>query len=181
VSGAAAKNDIKGGGLGRTMGAYIDSSLNWKDIAWLRRATKLPIVLKGIQTAADAKLAMEHGIEGIILSNHGGRSLDTWVSQKLQMPSCANPNSSPPAILALLEIRRHCPEVLSRVEVYVDGGIRRGTDILKCLCLGAKAVGMGRHFLYALNYGQEGIEHFISGKSTPNNIAMKVSDNDIQS
>lgn len=77
MSGAAAKNDSKGGGLGRTMGAYIDATLNWKDIAWLRSVTKLPVVLKGVQTAADAKLAMEHGIEGIILSNHGGRSLDT--------------------------------------------------------------------------------------------------------
>ena len=72
---------------------------------------------------------------------------------------------SQPAILVLLEIRRLCPEVFSKVEVYVDGGIRRGTDILKCLCLGAKAVGMGRHFLYALNYGQEGVEHFINSKS----------------
>ena len=77
MSGAAAKNDAKGGGLGRTMGAYIDATLNWNDIAWLRSATSLPIVLKGVQRAADARLAMEYGIEGVILSNHGGRSLDT--------------------------------------------------------------------------------------------------------
>ncbi|KAK5008031.1 Cytochrome b2, mitochondrial precursor [Elasticomyces elasticus] len=61
----------------------------------------------------------------------------------------------------LLECHRLCPEIFSKLEVYVDGGIRRGTDILKCLCLGATAVGLGRPFLYALNYGQEGVEHYI--------------------
>lgn len=63
-----------------------------------------------------------------------------------------------------MEIRRNHPEVFEHVEVFVDSGIRRGTDILKALCLGAKAVGIGRHFLYALNYGQQGIEHFIESK-----------------
>lgn len=72
-----ASNDKKGGGLGRTMSGYIDATVNWEDIKWLRRATDLPLVLKGIQTAADARLAMEWGVEGIIVSNHGGRSLDT--------------------------------------------------------------------------------------------------------
>jgi len=64
-----------------------------------------------------------------------------------------------------MEIRRHHPEVFQHLEVYVDCGIRRGTDIVKALCLGAKAVGMGRPFLYALTYGQEGVEHFIDSKS----------------
>lgn len=64
-----------------------------------------------------------------------------------------------------MEIRQHHPEIFGQVEVYVDSGIRRGTDILKAVCLGAKAVGMGRHFLYALNYGQDGIERFIGSKS----------------
>lgn len=72
--------------------------------------------------------------------------------------------SAPPAILALLEIQRCCPEVFEHLEVYVDGGIRRGTDILKALCLGATAVGMGRPFLYSVNYGQEGVEHLIESK-----------------
>ncbi|KAH8892129.1 hypothetical protein GQ53DRAFT_863875 [Thozetella sp. PMI_491] len=143
MSGAAATNDAKGGGLGRTMGGYIDATLNWNDLKWLRKATKLPVILKGVQTAEDAIMAAEHGLDGIFVSNHGGRSLDT----------------STPAILVLLELQRRCPFVFDRLEVYMDGGIRRGTDIFKALCLGAKAVGMGRHFLYAANYGQEGVEH----------------------
>jgi L-lactate dehydrogenase (cytochrome) len=64
-----------------------------------------------------------------------------------------------------MEIRRHHPEVFQHLEVYVDCGIRRGTDIVKALCLGAKAVGMGRPFLYSLTYGQEGVEHLIDRKS----------------
>ncbi|KAF2255081.1 hypothetical protein BU26DRAFT_527938 [Trematosphaeria pertusa] len=145
MSGATATNDTKGGGLGRTMGGYIDATFSWEDIAWLRKATKLPIVAKGVQTAEDAVLAMEHGLDGIVISNHGGRNLDT----------------SPPSLLTLMEIRCHHPQVFQHLEVYVDCGIRRGTDIVKALCLGAKAVGMGRPFLYSLTYGQEGVEHFI--------------------
>ena len=114
----------------------------------MRKHTKLPIVLKGIQTAEDAKMAMDAGMDGIMLSNHGGRSLDT----------------SPPAIFTLLEIHKNCPEVFDHLEVLIDGGIRRGTDILKALCLGATAVGIGRSFLYATNYGQEGVEHLIESE-----------------
>jgi L-lactate dehydrogenase (cytochrome) len=77
ISGATATNDTKGGGLGRTMGGYIDDTFNWEDIKWLRKSTKLPIVAKGIQTAEDAVLAMKYGLDGIIISNHGGRNLDT--------------------------------------------------------------------------------------------------------
>ena len=73
-------------------------------------------------------------------------------------------NSEPPAIMVLIECQRVCPEIFEKIEVYVDSGIRRGTDLVKCLCLGATAVGMGRSFLYALNYGQEGIEHLIGSK-----------------
>ncbi|PYH89628.1 cytochrome b2 [Aspergillus ellipticus CBS 707.79] len=145
MSGSKAMNDAKGGGLGRTMGRYIDASLQWEDLAWLRQTTKMPIVLKGIQTAEDALLAVEYGVDGIIVSNHGGRSLDTSTS----------------SIAVLMEIRQCCPQVFERLEVFVDGGIRRGTDIVKALCLGAKAVGMGRQFLYSLMYGQEGVEHLI--------------------
>jgi len=144
-SGAKAKNDKKGGGLGRVMSHYIDSSVSWKDIAWLKRCVDIPIVLKGIQTAMDAVLAMEAGIDAIILSNHGGRSLDT----------------APPSILVLLELQKCCPQVFDKMEVYVDGGIERGTDIFKALCLGAKAVGIGRGFLYAVNYGEEGVERYV--------------------
>ncbi|KAI9929531.1 hypothetical protein ASPWEDRAFT_156372 [Aspergillus wentii DTO 134E9] len=145
MSAAQATNDSKGGGLGRTMGQYIDASLEWEDLKWLRQSTKLPIVLKGIQTAEDALMAAEAGMDGIIVSNHGGRSLDTSTS----------------SIAVLMEIRQCCPQVFERLEVFVDGGIRRGTDIIKAICLGAKAVGMGRQFLYSLTYGQNGVEHLI--------------------
>ncbi|KAK3624699.1 hypothetical protein LTR56_020850 [Elasticomyces elasticus] len=142
VTGERANTDKKGGGLTRMMGSYIDQSLVWKDIAWIRSLTDMPIVLKGITTAADAKLAMQHRVDGILLLNHGGRNLDY----------------SPPSILLLLEMHKQCPEIFDQMEVYVDGGIRRGGDIVKVLCLGATAVGIGRSFLYALNYGTEGAE-----------------------
>ena len=143
-----AKNDKKGGSYGRLMGSYIDSRLNWNDIAWLRRHTKIPLVLKGVMTAADAKLAAEYGLNGILLSNHGGRNLDT----------------SPPGIITLLEIHKRFPEILDTLEIYIDGGVRRGTDILKALCLGARGVFLGRPFLYAAGYGKEGVEHLIDSQ-----------------
>ncbi|KAK4621727.1 Cytochrome b2, mitochondrial [Fulvia fulva] len=145
ISGAVAHNDKKGGGLGRVMGKYIDSTLSWDDLPWLRRVSDVPIVLKGIQTAADARKAAEHGVEGILLSNHGGRSLDTVQ----------------PAMLTLLELHKSCPEVFEQLEVYVDGGFTRGTDTLKAIALGATAVGIGRPWLYALSYGQEGVSSLI--------------------
>lgn len=142
VSGALAGNDKKGGGMGRLMGQYIDRTLNWDDVAWIKETSQLPIVIKGIQCAADAQKALEVGAQGIMLSNHGGRCLDTVQ----------------PSILTLLELHRICPGIFSRLEVYLDGGIRRGSDILKALCLGATAVGVGRPYLYSLTYGQEGVE-----------------------
>jgi len=146
-SGAAAKNDAKGGSLGRIMGLYIDSGLCWEDLKWIREevGSGMPLILKGVMGAADAKMAVEAGMDGIVASNHGGRNLDT----------------APPAVLVLLELQTRCPEVFDQLEVYVDGGIRRGTDVLKCLALGATAVGMGRPFLYALKYGQEGVRHAV--------------------
>ncbi|ORY71835.1 FMN-dependent dehydrogenase-domain-containing protein [Pseudomassariella vexata] len=146
MSGVQAKNDKKGGALGRIMGSFIDASTTWEDISWIRIcAPGLPIVLKGVQTAMDAVMAMEAGVDGILVSNHGGRSLDT----------------APATILVLLELQKCCPEVFDRMEVYVDGGITRGTDIFKALCLGAKAVGIGRGCVYALNYGKAGVEHLV--------------------
>lgn len=110
----------------------------------------MPLALKGVQHSADAILALEAGMQGIMVSNHGGRSSDT----------------SPPAILTLLELHRNCPQIFDKLEVYIDSGIRRGSDVLKCLCLGATAVGMGRPFLYSLTYGQKGAEHLIERKSS---------------
>ncbi|KAL9583488.1 MAG: hypothetical protein Q9203_005059, partial [Teloschistes exilis] len=149
-------NDKQGGGLGRITGSFIDASLSWDDLPWLRRHWKGKVVLKGIMCAADARRAAQEGVDGILLSNHGGRNLDT----------------APPAILILLDLQRNAPEVFEKVEVYVDGGIRRGTDILKALCLGATAVGVGRPVLYALGYGQEGVEHLFDILKDELSIAM---------
>ncbi|KAL9126058.1 MAG: hypothetical protein Q9217_004836 [Psora testacea] len=143
ISGAQASNDKKGGGIGRLMGQYIDRTLSWRDIPWIRQTSRLPVVVKGIQCAADAKKAVESRCEGIVISNHGGRALDT----------------APPSVLILLEMHAICPDVFRQLEVYIDGGITRGSDILKCIALGATAVGVGRPFLYSLCYGQEGVEH----------------------
>lgn len=127
----------------------LSRSLNWDDLKWIREAWQGPIALKGIQTAGDAKKAMEMGIEAIYLSNHGGRQL----------------HSAPSSLITLLEIRFACPEVLTRCEVYIDGGLKRGGDLIKALCLGARAVGIGRPFLYAIGaYGTDGLLKAIDSK-----------------
>lgn len=136
--------DKKGGGLARLMSGFIDPALVWDDIKWLRKSTKVPLMLKGIMTWQDAVLAAQHGVDSI-LSNHGGRNLDT----------------SPPSIHTLLEIQRTAPWVFEKLEIIVDGGIKRGTDILEALCLGASSVEISRGFLYSVNYGEDGVEKFI--------------------
>ncbi|KAK2028420.1 cytochrome b2 [Colletotrichum zoysiae] len=143
ISGAESSSDNKGSGLGRLMAQYIDKSITWEDLTWIREASGVPIVLKGVQTADDVRLAVEYGLDGVLLSNHGGRSLD----------------GSQASILVLLEIREHCPDVFGKLEIYIDGGFERGSDILKAIALGVTAVGLGRPFLYSLVYGQEGVEH----------------------
>lgn len=148
---AGTKKDKKGSGLARSTGSFIDSDLKWEDIRWLQSITSVPIFLKGIQSAADARKAMEYGCKGIYISNHGGRAVDT----------------AQPTLLTLLEIQANCPEVLAHMEVFIDGGIRRGTDILKAICLGASGVCLGRSFLFAVGYGQEGVEHAIESKCYP--------------
>ncbi|OAL31197.1 hypothetical protein AYO22_01230 [Fonsecaea multimorphosa] len=126
----------------------LNPKLTWDDIAWIRQVTKLPLVLKGIQSVEDAVLAYEKGVEGIVLSNHGGRSQDT-----AQAP-----------MITLLEIRRYAPHLLNgRMEMFLDGEIRRGTDILKALALGVRAVGLGRPFLFSLTggYGEAGFRRMV--------------------
>ena len=144
------QRDKKGAGLARQLSSFIDPTLSWEDISWLRSiAGNVPIVIKGVQRAADAEIALRIGCNGIVVSNHGGRAADT----------------APPAILTLLELHKVCPQVFGAMEVLVDGGFRRGSDVVKAICLGASAVGIGRPFLYALGYGQEGVEHAIESTS----------------
>lgn len=129
---------------------YHSSTFTWRDLEWVKVAWGGPIVLKGIQTAEDAYLASQAGVQGIYLSNHGGRQCD----------------DAPSAIRTLVEIRKFCPEILDKVEVWLDGGIRRGADVLKALCLGATFVFLGRPFMYALGaYGADGVSRAIQGRS----------------
>ena len=140
------------GGVGRTLFQGTSPKLTWKrTLPWLAKHTSLPIVLKGIQTHEDAYLASLHTpqVKGIILSNHGGRALDT----------------APPAVHTLLEIRKYCPEVFEKLEVFVDGGIKRGTDVVKALCLGASGTGIGRAALWGLGAGgQAGVERTLESR-----------------
>lgn len=123
-----------------SMAAYAnaqrDPALSWKDVDWMRSITNLPILLKGILHPADAKLAVEHGIAGVIVSNHGGRQLDTALSTIAALPSIVD-------------------AVNGQIDVLIDGGIRRGTDILKALAFGAKAVMIGRPVVWGLAVGGE--------------------------
>lgn len=135
-------------GAARAISSFIDPSLSWKDIPWFKSVTKMPIMLKGVQRVEDVIRAMTVGVDGVVLSNHGGRQLDTARSGV--------------EILAevMPEIRRlGLQDRLETFEIYIDGGIRRATDIIKALCLGAKGVGIGRPFLYAMSaYGLPGVD-----------------------
>ena len=137
---------------GRVVRGQLSPYTTWEDLEWIRKEWEGPIVLKGIQTADDAKLALDYGCDGILLSNHGGRQMHT----------------APSALMTLLEIRTYCPEVIGKMEIFLDGGLRDGNDVLKALCLGATAVGVGRPFLYALAaYGTKGIERCVDSEYAP--------------
>jgi L-lactate dehydrogenase (cytochrome) len=110
----------------------------------------VPIVLKGVASPKDAILALEAGVQGIVLSNHGGRQLDNARSGLENLVD----------IVAALKTRGPWPN--PNFSVFIDGGVRRASDVLKALALGASAVGVGRGFLYAFSsYGQEGVERAI--------------------
>ncbi|WNF01815.1 alpha-hydroxy acid oxidase [Streptomyces luomodiensis] len=121
---------------GRVRSIAMSPEISWAHLDWLRGITSLPILLKGVLHPEDARLAVRHGADGLLLSNHGGRQLDTV-----------------PATVELLpEIRA---AVAGRVPVVLDGGVRRGTDVVKALALGASAVGIGRPVMWALAEGGE--------------------------
>jgi len=125
------------------MNAQFDHGLSWDDVAWLRTVWDGPILIKGIQSVADAVLAVDHGVDGMILSNHGGRQLDTAPAPFDLVPAVAE-------------------AVAGRTEVICDGGIRRGSDIVKAVAAGADAVMGGRLFLYALAAaGEQGVDHVL--------------------
>jgi len=124
-------------------GALVDPDLNWSDLERFVSDSPLPVLVKGILTAADARRAVEHGVAGVIVSNHGGRQLDTVLSGADALPAIAD-------------------EVGTEIDVLVDGGIRRGTDVLKALALGARAVLLGRPVVSGLAVGgAEGVQRVI--------------------
>ena len=116
------------------LAAFPNLALTWADLAWLRERTKLPILVKGVLTGEDARLALDHGVDGIVVSNHGGRQVDGAVA----------------SLDALVEVRG---EVGPDATVLMDGGIRRGADVLKALALGADGVLLGRLYAYGLAVG----------------------------
>ncbi|KAI1637422.1 hypothetical protein F4809DRAFT_640477 [Biscogniauxia mediterranea] len=130
-------------GVGSADSSY--TLITWDLYDHLRTMTDLPIILKGIQTVEDAQAAVEHGVPAIYLSNHGGRQIDGARS----------------AFEVALEIHQQAPEVFTQLEVYADGGVRYGADVVKMLALGVKAVGLGRPFMYANVYGTDGVKRAI--------------------
>jgi 4-hydroxymandelate oxidase len=123
--------------------SLLSAAPTWNDINWLQSITHLPVLVKGIMSAEDAELAIQHGVQGIVISNHGGRTLDT-------LPATI---SALPAIAKVVD---------GRVPLLLDGGIRRGTDVLKALALGASAVMIGRPYVYALAAaGAAGVAHVL--------------------
>jgi 4-hydroxymandelate oxidase len=142
--GQAIEDAADGSALLKYIGDQFDPSLTWEAVAWLRSITSLPIVVKGVLAPEDARIAVQHGVAGIGVSNHGGRQLDTALSSCDALPAIAD-------------------VVGSDAEVYVDGGVRRGTDVLTALALGARAVLVGRPYLWALAVdGERGVERVLT-------------------
>jgi L-lactate dehydrogenase (cytochrome) len=132
-------------GAARAISSFIDPSLSWKDIPWFMSITKMPIILKGVQRVEDVIRAIETGVQGVVLSNHGGRQLD-FARSGVEILA---------EVMPVLRERN----LQDRIEIFVDGGVRRATDIIKALCLGAKGVGIGRPFLFAMSaYGLPGVD-----------------------
>jgi len=130
-------------GLASYVAGQIDRTLSWKDVKWLQSITTMPILVKGVITAEDARLAVHSGAAGIIVSNHGARQLD-YV---------------PATISALEEV---VTAAQGRIPVYLDGGVRRGTDVFKALALGASGVFIGRPVVFALAAdGEAGVKNVL--------------------
>ncbi|KAI5119167.1 hypothetical protein M0805_008650 [Coniferiporia weirii] len=144
----AGQNVNNNEGHTRSISSFIDPSLNWGDIKWFQSITKMPIILKGVATWEDALLAVEAGVQGVVLSNHGGRQLD-MARSGLEI-----------LVEVVDEFKKRGLWPNPNFHIFVDGGVRRASDVLKALALGASAVGVGKGFLYPYcAYGQEGVEH----------------------
>ncbi|MBM4409926.1 MAG: alpha-hydroxy-acid oxidizing protein [Chloroflexi bacterium] len=150
---AAVSSDGSDSGLFQFFASQIDPALTWTDLEWLCSTTRLPVIVKGVLRADDAARAIEAGARGVIVSNHGGRQLDGAVA----------------SIDALPEV---VEAVGGRASVLVDGGVRRGTDILKALALGADAVLIGRPILWGLVDGEPGVRHVLQLLRAEFDLAM---------
>jgi 4-hydroxymandelate oxidase len=129
-------------------------NVSWSDLEWIRSFCKLPLLLKGVLNPEDADLAVKHGAAGIIVSNHGGRGLDTVPASIDALPAVAE-------------------KIAGRIPVLMDGGIRRGTDVLKAIARGASAVLVGRPILYGLGVaGSTGVQNVIDILRTEFEAAM---------
>ncbi|KAL0857589.1 hypothetical protein Bca101_062743 [Brassica carinata] len=147
----------EGSGVEALASSTLDASLSWKDIDWLRSVTKLPILVKGILTHEDALKAVEAGVDGVVVSNHGARQLDYS-----------------PATITVLEEVVHA--VGGRIPVLLDGGVRRGTDVFKALALGAQAVLIGRPVVYGLAAkGEDGVRKVIDMLKNELELTMALS------
>ena len=128
---------------GLSSGGFNPPAADWSYVDRLRKMTKLKLLLKGIDAGEDAKIALERGVDGVIVSNHGGRATETGRGTMDILPEVVD-------------------AVHGQIPVFVDGGFRRGTDILKALAIGARAVGIGRPYIWGLAaYGQEGVERVL--------------------
>lgn len=138
-------------GAARAISSFIDPALDWDGALWIKRNTRIPVLLKGVQTWEDAVMACEMGFAGVVLSNHGGRQLDYARSGVEVLEEVVR------------ELRKRNMFPSPAFQILVDGGFRRGTDILKAIAMGATAVGIGRPFLYAYSaYGVDGVVHAIN-------------------
>jgi len=158
-------NNNQDSDLASYIASLYDTSLTWKDLEWIISLTKLPVLVKGVLRGDDAIKAVAAGAKGIIVSNHGGRQLDTTISTIEALPG----------IIAAIE-KANSSHSNAGVEVLLDGGIRRGTDILKALAMGAKAVMIGRPVLWGLALsGQSGVEAVLNLLKSEFDLAMALS------
>jgi 4-hydroxymandelate oxidase len=139
----AGTSDVGSSAIAQYFAALIDPALSWKDLEWLVGKAPVPILVKGIVRGDDARRAVSVGVKGVIVSNHGGRQLDYAIASLEALPEVVQ-------------------EVGAQVPVFKDGGVRRGTDILKALALGAQSVFIGRPFLWALAVdGERGVRDLL--------------------
>jgi isopentenyl diphosphate isomerase/L-lactate dehydrogenase-like FMN-dependent dehydrogenase len=153
----ASPQDDPAGAIRLWAGLFSNTSLTWNDLAWLRRQTRLPILLKGILHPDDARLALDHGADGIIVSNHGGRQIDGAVAAL---------DALPPIVAA----------VQQKIPVLFDSGIRYGSDAIKAMALGARAVLLGRLYLWGLAIaGEQGVRDVVQNFLADLDITMGLS------